>query len=832
MKKISILLTFVLICTSTLISQPTGTVKGDFKNFKQPDEKLTILFKEVTTKSVIQKIELTDGSEFVAHDLPFASYIVEVYHPAGLLIQTTTTISSSLPVTISFDSLKNYSKQEIDVSSEYYNYSSGGRTFYSTEKIESMPSISAHGQIETVLLNSPGVVPDEDGRLHVRGEDAQLQYVVDGIPITNNQTRVYASLFNAGIIKTLDFQRGGINPEYGVSTAGVMNIITKSGFDAPYFANAYADYGSLNSKEGGLEFGGNLSGKEALYLAYNYFTTDRYLDPIVDGDPIHDNGKANNLFAKFDALLSQNIDLVALGSYSATNFYIPNSTIASKQNQQQTMTNYTLGLRLNAELSDRINFSILGYNRKDRAQATSNGLNAINSPADSLIALNNEKFFIGGDRSITTYGTSVDLDMKLFERGTTYIGAGGEYFPLKEYFTFAVTNPNLSNPYIPGGDSLYKPYDITQGGRPFLVNQSLNANRMFAYIEQNYDLDKLKFQLGLRYDYFHIFDPENNISGKIAASYTLLDNLILRLSYNRTVMMAPLENILVSSSLQADTLTGAAQEGITSKVQSEKSHVFEIGGAYLMNKYLSFDIAGYAKLIDDFLVKVELGNSGVIFPANLKQGFVAGGELQIKLNNWNNFSGFLNFSTITSLGLKPSDGTSPIAAGLIIGEEGHSYNNPFPGEDMFQTEHNQLLTATFNLVYNHPLGYFVAIGGRFDSGLPFDLADSTGKGLDEAQSRIELKKRGYSDKVIDMLSLTSDQPGSPDKSGAPHATFDLAIGSDLRKTLSLPFKITASVTNIFNTDYLIKFESTFGGTHFGTPRMLNLKLDFFLGGVK
>lgn len=292
-------------------------------------------------------------------------------------------------------------------------------------------------------------------------------------------------------------------------------------------------------------------------------------------------------------------------------------------------------------------------------------------------------------------------------------------------------------------------------------------------------------------------------------------------------MQAPLENILVSSSDEAAILTGEDQQGIDNKVKSEKSHVLELGGTYKLNDYLTFDLSGYGKLIDDFIVKVELGNSGVIFPVNLKNGFVAGGELQIMLNNWNHFSGFFNVSTCASFGVKPSDGSSPISAGLILGEEGENYSHPFGGEDMFPTEHKQLLTATFNLTYDFSEGIFATLGGRFDSGLPFDLVDSTGKCLDAEQSRVELKRRGYSDEVIDLLSLEPEEPGSPDKSAAPHATFDFACGIDLRKSTSLPIKLTFSVINILDTTYLYKFESTFSGTHFGLPRMFNIRVDVY-----
>jgi hypothetical protein len=89
---------------------------------------------------------------------------------------------------------------------------------------------------------------------------------------------------------------------------------------------------------------------------------------------------------------------------------------------------------------------------------------------------------------------------------------------------------------------------------------------------------------------------------------------------------------------------------------------------------------------------------------------------------------------------------------------------------------------------------------------------------------VELKRRGYSDAVIDMLDLNSEMPGSPDKSIAPHAVFDLSAGADLSR-FGMPVRVTGTVLNVLDTKYLYKFESTFGGTHYGVPRSYLLKAE-------
>ncbi|MGB9592300.1 MAG: hypothetical protein ACPL1K_07270, partial [Candidatus Kryptoniota bacterium] len=117
-----------------------------------------------------------------------------------------------------------------------------------------------------------------------------------------------------------------------------------------------------------------------------------------------------------------------------------------------------------------------------------------------------------------------------------------------------------------------------------------------------------------------------------------------------------------------------------------------------------------------------------------------------------------------------------------------------------------------------------SVDGRLDSGLPFDLVGPDGRGLDAEQSRQLLLARGYSERVINLLNLTPESPGSPDKSVAPHAVVDAMAGYDFSQMLNAPVTFTVSVLNVFDTLFLYKFESTFGATHFGYPRMINITM--------
>ncbi|MEI8133622.1 MAG: TonB-dependent receptor [bacterium] len=851
-----LVIVFVLFSSSSYAQHSSGTLVVEVDPEIQTNSvsatehpKHFIRLIELSSHSLVEEVRVepdnvngnTSGTTkitktFTIHDVPFGSYEVRYMSGTEMIAKKYIIVNSAVP---SFIQLVVPRKIAEDVTVEGVPATElpTVSSYYSNAEITSLPSMGSTKKIEALILNSPGAVPDEDGRMHMRGEDAQMQYVIDGIPVTTNSTRIYSSLVNANIIKSATIQRGALPAEYGIATSAIVAVNTRSGFDAPLFADASASIGSFRTLDRSFAIGGNVDNRVALFGAYSSSETDRYLDPIKSFDPNHTDGYTHNYFAKADFLISDKMDLVLLGSRNLANFGIANggkvvNDIIQQshpdQDQRQDLSDYMFGARLNATLTDNSALSIVGYKRHVEAMNTSGGLLQISSKADSIKAVTeNEDFFIGSHRIDEATGGQIEYSAltKWFDASNTIrVGLGAESYPLQEFFTFAVTNPMKSDPAFAGGDDRLIPYDLTQGGHPFISEHSKTGNRMSAYAQDHLVFENLILDAGVRFDMFKLLESESGISPRVAAAYKLSNDLWIKGSYNRIIMQAPVENILVSSSSEAAVLVGTEQNNVPLNVKSEKSNVIELGVSYKLNENIDIDLNGYAKLIEDFIVKVELGVSGVIFPVNLKQGRVLGGELEVRLHDWNNFSGKLSLSTCDSRGLKPDDGSSPIAAGLIFGEEGENYNMPFAGEDAFQTEHNQILTATLLLNYAHPSGLYATLGGRFDSGLPFDLADSTGTGLDEAQSKAELKRRGYSDEVINLLSLTSDMPGSPDKSSAPHAVFDLSAGYDFSKTMNIPAKITATVLNVLDTKYLYKFESVFGGTHFGLPRTFQVAL--------
>jgi len=156
-------------------------------------------------------------------------------------------------------------------------------------------------------------------------------------------------------------------------------------------------------------------------------------------------------------------------------------------------------------------------------------------------------------------------------------------------------------------------------------------------------------------------------------------------------------------------------------------------------------------------------------------------------------SGYLSLSRATILL------TAPLTGGLFLGEL------PAPGEE-FYADHDQRWQSQFGVSFEHPSRrLFGSVGGRFDSGIPFE----TGSDFDPSTFEDQ--------KALALVDLTTGR-------AKPRAIFDGMVGSELYRRGATRLEAQAGVLNMFDTAYLLNFLSIFNGTHYGAPRTWTARL--------
>src|SRR5205085_12590268 len=147
-----------------------------------------------------------------------------------------------------------------------------------TGLIEKLPLESQSSSVSSlVTLSSPGVVADSNGLFHAQGDHAESSFSVDGQPITDQQSKVFANQIPLDSIQSLEVVSGGPPAEYGDKTSLVIKVTTKSGLGVSKptgeIASSYGSFGSVTSGFQ-LSYGGQKWGN---FIAANGMNTSRFL---------------------------------------------------------------------------------------------------------------------------------------------------------------------------------------------------------------------------------------------------------------------------------------------------------------------------------------------------------------------------------------------------------------------------------------------------------------------------------------------------------------------------------------------------------------------------
>ncbi len=94
-----------------------------------------------------------------------------------------------------------------------------------------------------------GVASDSSGQQHIRGEHAEITFVVDGIPLPDTLSGRQGAIVVPSTIENLDILTGGFAPEFGGQTAAILNVNTVPGAkkNEVDLTVQGGSYGSLNT---------------------------------------------------------------------------------------------------------------------------------------------------------------------------------------------------------------------------------------------------------------------------------------------------------------------------------------------------------------------------------------------------------------------------------------------------------------------------------------------------------------------------------------------------------------------------------------------------------
>jgi len=644
--------------------------------------------------------------------------------------------------------------------------------------------------IESIVASTPGFVTDDNGRMHPRGSESQVQYVVDGVPITDNLSAIFSTSLDARTLRTVEVLTGGIPAEFGDKLAGVINVNTRSGLEGPTQGGISFSGGSFSTGETAVDFSTHTK-KLGFLTNLSASTSQRYLDPPTL-DNFHNFGRTGKGFFRLDYQFDANNSLRGVFNFGGSNFEVPNrfNQEVAGQDQRQRLRDNSQNISFQHIFSANTVAQFSFFHRQNNAQLISNTL--------STPVVANQ------DRTLQNYGAIGSLALT---RRSHNIKLGGQVTitPVDEHFNFYPTEqfPDLVDEE---GNVFPNPVNNFNAANPFVFNQSKTGRTLSAYVQDRFTAFKnLTLDLGVRYDNYKLLIGEQQLSPRLGLAYFIpKTKTTLRASYNRLFQPPPAENLLLASSSAAAALSPiAVLQGITTvqPILPDKQNAFEAGAQQLLSQFFRLNLTVYQKRIENFSDKDQFFETGVIFPIAISSGRVTGEELRLESTDIHGFHTFVSYANSRAFGV------TPITGGLFLGEDPQDL---FLHGLKFANDHDQRNEAQFQVSYNHrPSGLYASFSGRYDSGVPVDIEPGT--------TLADFVAQGFDPRLFDKIDFQRGRV-------RPRTILDLSVGADLMQKERVSMNVQFDLQNLTNELFLYNFESVFSGTHVGYPRLFSGRL--------
>jgi hypothetical protein len=192
-----------------------------------------------------------------------------------------------------------------------------------------------------IINTQPGWLLEANGILHPRGSEYQTQYVVDGLPMTDNRSPVFAPELGADDVQAMTILTGGYPAEYGRKLGGVIEIVTTSAAARRGFGGSVsASLGSFQTWSGDaiVEHGGE---KSTLSVTAAAASTDRYLDPPVE-ENYTNHGSTTSGSVRYERDVTASSRFGVILRHGEARFLVPNEHVQQEAGQRQDRSSLTL----------------------------------------------------------------------------------------------------------------------------------------------------------------------------------------------------------------------------------------------------------------------------------------------------------------------------------------------------------------------------------------------------------------------------------------------------------------------------------------------------------
>jgi outer membrane cobalamin receptor len=711
----------------------------------------------------------TDGL-FVAKRLPFGRYRIAITHPGFAPYDGSVEVDSVLPREIGVTLTPAPVQAEVTVRADdtlldTHQTSAINRVGAETlqRRITTLPGRS----LADVVNTEPGWLLEANGILHPRGSEYQVQYVVDGLPVTDNRSPSFAPELDADDVHSMSILTGGYPAEYGRKLGGVIEVVTAANPREGVHGSAVASIGSFATASGAAatQFGWS---RTLIGISGSAAHTDRYLDPPVE-ENFTNTGDGANAAVQFEREFSATDRLGVVIRHGQSRFFVPNERIQEDARQLEERSSHdTTGVFSYQRV---VSSSVVA---DVRAMVRSVGAGLSSNAASTPIAAFQDRGFSETYVKGTVAGHAGTHEWKA--------GVDANFGAVREAFSYTLTDPAHFDPSTP----------------PTFSFAARGADReQAAFVQDQLRLGAWTINGGLRWDRYSLVVQEHAISPRVGVAWSWpRADLVLRASYDRAFQTPAIENLLLASSPSLDSLNDSV---VRLPVQPSLGHFFEAGASKRLFSRARVDVTQYSRRMKNFPDDDVLLNTGVSFPIAFQRAEIHGTELKLDIPLWGAWSGSASYSYMRGTGFLP------ITGGLLLGDDSAS---ALTSANAFPISQDQRHTVRGRVACQVSDRAWVAMAASYGSGLPVELVG------DPAQALAQ-----YGPRIIGQVDFDAGRI-------RPSASLDAALSVIAFKTERRQVRIQANAVNVTDRLNVINVAGLFSGTALAAPRSVGVRVYF------
>ncbi len=379
-----------------------------------------------------QQSVITDtNGTFRFNNIPQNNYRLTATAPNFGTASQEVDVRSSLPITVNLSLKVAETSTSVTVEAAGASVESDPSAHQDVDRSSflKLPTFAPGGQLsEAVTYSTGGVAADANGFFHPLGDHAQTSFVIDGQPISDQQSKVFSTQIPANALQSMELITGSPDAQYGDKSSLVVNATTRSGLGATKaFGSISSDWGSFGTWGGSASLGLG-SRKFGNFIVVNGVRSGHFLD-TPEFSPIHDIGNNGSIFDRFDWQPTPR-DAVHLNLFTARNwFQVPNSYDQLAQDQKQRVLTWNIAPGYQHTFSSHSLLTVNPYARRDQVNYY-----ASRDPfADTPITASQNRF-------LTNYGVRADVSYA-HGRHELKFGTQIQQTRLLENFQFGITDP-------------------------------------------------------------------------------------------------------------------------------------------------------------------------------------------------------------------------------------------------------------------------------------------------------------------------------------------------------------------------------------------------------